>query len=56
MLLGSLINTGEEIEEGSSANVYKAWYMMRPMAIKQFKNKINNRKTIEVSEKLLLNF
>ena len=53
MPLGSLINIGEKIGEGGSASVYKAWYMMRPMAIKQFKNKISKRKTIKVSEKLL---
>ena len=53
MPLGSLINIGEKIGEGGSASVYKSWYMMRPMAIKQFKNKINKRKTIKVSEKLL---
>ena len=51
--LGSQINIGEKIGEGDSANAYKAWYMMRPMAIKQFKGKINTRKTIKVSEKLL---
>ena len=53
MPLGSLINIGQKIGEGGSANVYKAWYMMRPMAIKQFKNKINKRKTIKVSKNLL---
>ena len=53
MLLGSLINIAEKIGESGSANVYKAWHMMRPMAIKQFKNKVNKRKTIKVSEKLL---